>query len=67
MLPESKIILICPVCSTQIDYSYFTIEEFEKSLPDVLFLSDKLTEWLRENYTYLLERRTFNIKQIFCA
>lgn len=54
---KSKISLICPICSTQIDHCYFTIEEFEKSLPDVLFLSDKMTEWLRYNYTYLLEQR----------
>ncbi|MEM2146256.1 MAG: hypothetical protein QW279_12910, partial [Candidatus Jordarchaeaceae archaeon] len=50
------ILLICPACSTQIDYCYFTIEEFEKSFPDLLILSDKQTEWLRNNYSFLLEQ-----------
>lgn len=54
---SSKIVLLCPFCLTKIDYCYFTIEDFEESLPDILILSDKQTEWLRNNYTYLLEQK----------
>jgi len=59
---NSKIVLICPLCSTEIGYCYFTLEEFERSLPDILVLSDRQTEWLRNTCTYLLEQKTLLCK-----
>lgn len=59
---NSKIILMRPLCSTEIDYCYFTLEEFRQFLPDILVLSDKQTEWLRNNCTYLLKQKTLLCK-----
>jgi len=59
---NSKIVLTCPSCLTEIDYCYFTILEFERRLPDILIFSIKQTEWLRKNYTYLLEQKTLLCK-----